>query len=95
MTLDRDRETQLFNYFNKSDARVAILTDGVVYKFYSDIVKQNVLDSDPFFEFNLLQLINQPSMADLIYNQLRGFSEPFFNVDEIIKAPRHFFMSIG
>src|SRR3954465_5749281 len=35
--LNLNNASQLFRYFSTTDARVAILTNGVVYKFFSDI----------------------------------------------------------
>lgn len=47
---------QLFKYFTASKAKFIILTNGLVYKFFSDIEEPNVLDKEPFFTFNLLEL---------------------------------------
>ena len=44
---------QLFRYFSATEARVAMLTNGVVYKFYSDTEKPNIMDAKPFFVFSL------------------------------------------
>ncbi len=49
---------QLFKYFTASKAKFIILTNGIVYKFFSDIEEQNILDKDPFFTFNLLEYKN-------------------------------------
>ena len=46
---------QLFKYFTASRAKFIILTNGIVYKFFSDIEEQNILDKEPFFTFNLLE----------------------------------------
>ena len=46
---------QLFKYFTASKAKFIILTNGIVYKFFSDIEEINILDKDPFFTFNLLE----------------------------------------
>lgn len=46
---------QLFKYFTASKAKFIILTNGIVYKFFSDIEETNVLDKEPFFTFNLLE----------------------------------------
>lgn len=46
---------QLFKYFTASKAKFIILTNGIVYKFFSDIEEPNVLDKEPFFTFNLLE----------------------------------------
>lgn len=47
--------SQLFRYFTASDAKFIILTNGVSYKFFSDIEADNKLDKEPFFSFNLLE----------------------------------------
>jgi len=44
---------QLFKYFTASKAKFIILTNGIVYKFFSDIEEPNILDKEPFFVFNL------------------------------------------
>lgn len=44
---------QLFKYFTASKAKFIILTNGIIYKFFSDIEEPNVLDKEPFFVFNL------------------------------------------
>lgn len=46
--------TQLIRYFSVTDAKFIILTNGIVYKFFSDIDTQGKLDNEPFFVFNLL-----------------------------------------
>ena len=46
---------QLFKYFTACKAKFIILTNGIVYKFFSDIEETNVLDKDPFFTFNLFE----------------------------------------
>ena len=46
---------QLFKYFTACKAKFIILTNGVLYKFFSDIEEPNVLDKVPVFTFNLLE----------------------------------------
>lgn len=46
---------QLFKYFTASKAKFIILTNGILFKFFSDIEEPNVLDKEPFFTFNLLE----------------------------------------
>jgi hypothetical protein len=46
--------SQLFRYFTALRVKFGVLTDGVVYKFYSDIDAPNIMDDVSFFEFNLL-----------------------------------------
>ncbi|HEU4968036.1 type I restriction endonuclease [Sphingomonas sp.] len=51
--LDLKHASQLFRYFSTTDARVAVLTNGVVYQFYSDTEQPNRMDDKPFFVFSL------------------------------------------
>ena len=44
---------QLFRYFATTEARVAMLTNGVEYQFYSDIEQPNKMDDKPFFVFSM------------------------------------------
>ncbi|RNC80817.1 MAG: restriction endonuclease [Phycisphaera sp.] len=48
--------SQLYRYFSVTPARVAILTDGIVYRFYSDLVAPNKLDDQPFLTMNIVSL---------------------------------------
>ena len=51
--LDLKHASQLFRYFATTDARVAVLTNGVAYQFYSDIEQPNKMDEKPFFVFSM------------------------------------------
>jgi predicted type IV restriction endonuclease len=35
--LDAQNESQLHRYFHTTEARIGILTDGIIYKFYTDL----------------------------------------------------------
>ena len=48
--------SQLFRYFTVTNARIAILTNGVLYRFYSDLEEPNKMDARPFLELNLLDI---------------------------------------
>lgn len=69
---------QLFRYFTTTNASFAILTDGITYKFFTDTVRQNIMDLQPFFEFN----INSYRDYELTY--LLHFHKKYFN-KELIK----------
>lgn len=46
---------QLKRYFNGSlKAKVAIVTNGVEYRFFTDLRHENVMDDEPFFSFDIL-----------------------------------------
>jgi len=51
--LDARKANQLANYFNHvTDADIGVLTNGVVYKFYTDLNEKNVMDTEPFLTFD-------------------------------------------
>ena len=52
-TLDIGDARQLSSYFNNTEARVGILTNGIIYEVYLDKERENVMDGRPFFTFNL------------------------------------------
>lgn len=70
--------SQLFRYFVTSQARFAILTNGVIYQFYTDLEKPNVMDDKPFFEINLLD-IKENSIEEL-----KKFHKNNYNTDLIL-----------
>jgi hypothetical protein len=47
---------QLRKYFNALlTAKVAIVTNGIDYRFFTDLRDKNVMDQEPFFNFNALE----------------------------------------
>lgn len=81
--LDLNHASQLFRYFSTTEARVAILTNGVVYKFFSDTVASNKMDESPFFTFHL----DRPRKAD--FKTLANFTKSNFNLDIIKQEAGH------
>ena len=53
-TLADQEAAQLSRYFTTTDVRFAVLTNGLVYRFYSDLDRANRMDTTPFLEFNML-----------------------------------------
>jgi len=51
--LSLNHAAQLFRYFATTDCRVAVLTNGVIYKFFSDVDQPNKMDDKPFFTLQL------------------------------------------
>lgn len=62
--LSARHQSQLFRYFGAVNAKVGILTNGIVYRFFSDLVAANKMDEDPFLEINLLD-INESAVSEL------------------------------
>ncbi|MCY4560577.1 MAG: type I restriction enzyme HsdR N-terminal domain-containing protein [Chloroflexi bacterium] len=46
-------KSQLHRYFSVTESRVGVLTDGVTYRFFSDVDAPNKMDDRPFYEFDL------------------------------------------
>ena len=69
--------SQLFRYFGTSTAKVAILTNGITYKFYTDLDETNRMDTIPFLEINLLNLKNND------ITELKKFIKSNFDIDII------------
>ncbi len=55
-TLDETNWKQLYNYFNATKVRIGILTNGILFKFYTDMNRPNIMDKQPFLEIDLLNL---------------------------------------
>lgn len=71
-------EGQLYRYFAVSKTRFSVLTNGIVYRFYSDLDKPNVMDEKPFFEFDITKI------DDVQCEELKKFSKPYFSIDSIL-----------
>jgi hypothetical protein len=75
--------SQLSSYFVATpDVHIGILTDGVLYQFYADLERPNIMDETPFFEFNMLD-IQQP-----LVNELKRFTKAAFDLDQILTAAK-------
>jgi len=48
--------SQLYRYFTVTKSRIAILTNGVNYLFFSDLEEPNKMDVSPFLELDMLNL---------------------------------------
>lgn len=70
-------EGQLLRYFHVSKAKFGILTNGVIYKFYSDLVEANKMDEKPFLEFNITDI------KDIQIEELKKFHKSYFDADSI------------
>ena len=51
--LGNSQYNQLYRYFTATEARLAILTNGIEVWFFSDTEQYNKMDQTPFFKFNL------------------------------------------
>jgi len=73
-------DSQLFRYFGTTAAKFAILTNGIIYRFYTDLEEKNKMDTSPFFEFNLLEL------KDSAIQELSKFRKDSFDLEKIFNT---------
>jgi hypothetical protein len=77
--LSINHASQLFRYFATTEARVAVLTNGVIYKFFADIDSPNKMDDKPFFSFDI-EAIRKSDIRTL-----QGFMKHTFDIDQIVQ----------
>jgi predicted type IV restriction endonuclease len=70
--------SQLFRYFHVSKTRFALLTNGIVYQFYTDLDEKNKMDQKPFLEFDIVNL------KDNVINEIAKFHKSSFDVNNIV-----------
>jgi hypothetical protein len=73
-----NHNSQLLRYFHTTKARFALLTNGIDYKFYTDLEHSNKMDEKPFLEFNIT------SIKDSDLNEIAKFHKSKFDVEKII-----------
>jgi len=71
---------QLLRYFHVSKAKFGILTNGVTYRFYSDLVEQNKMDEKPFLEFNINEIKENQ------IEELKKFHKSYFDAESIVNT---------
>lgn len=69
---------QLFRYFHVTEARFGVLTNGLVYRFFTDLEQPNKMDEKPFFEFNILDF-NERDVEEL-----KKFAKAAFDLETIL-----------
>ena len=69
---------QLFRYFHVTAARFGVLTNGLIYKFFTDLEQSNKMDEKPFFEFNILEFKERD------VEELKKFAKAAFDLDTIL-----------
>ncbi len=78
--LNVNHAAQLFRYFHVTNARISILTNGQVYKFFTDLDAPNKMDEKPFLELDLLDI------DEHVVPELQKLTKSAFDVESIISA---------
>jgi len=72
--------SQLFRYFAVTEARIAVLTNGLFYRFFTDLEAPNKMDEKPFLEVNMTDL------NDIAINELKKLTKQNFDIDAIMSS---------
>ncbi|MEO5911060.1 MAG: type I restriction endonuclease [Pelobium sp.] len=69
--------SQLFRYFHVCKAKFGLLSNGLTYRFYTDLTDANKMDEKPFFEFNIAEI------KDAQIEELKKFHKSYFDIENI------------
>jgi hypothetical protein len=72
--------SQLHRYFHATKARFGLLTNGITYRFFTDLEQKNVMDNEPFLEFDI-DTIKENEIVEL-----KKFQKASFDIDKIIDS---------
>jgi hypothetical protein len=72
--------SQLFRYFHTTKAKFGLLSNGIIYRFYTDLIEKNKMDEKPFLEFNVTDI------KDNQIEELKKFHKSYFDVENIVNT---------
>jgi hypothetical protein len=75
-----EHASQLFRYFAATNARIAILTNGEAYEFFTDLDAPNRMDSKPFL------VLDFSDIDETLLPELAKLTKESFNLDSVISA---------
>lgn len=73
-------DSQLFRYFGTTSSKFGILTNGQVYKFFTDLDEPNKMDSSPFLVVDITKL------KDNQIPEIAKFHKDNFDIDKITSS---------
>lgn len=73
-------DTQLKKYFVASKAKFGVLTNGIKYLFYTDLINQNIMDDKPFLEFDVTDI------KEYQIEELKKFHKSYFDIENILSS---------
>lgn len=73
-------DNQLLRYYTVSKAKFGVLTNGIIYRFYTDLEEINKMDEKPFLEINMLDL------RDAQIEELKKFHKSYFDIDNVLSS---------
>lgn len=73
-------DSQLLRYFHTSKAKFGLLTNGIIYRFYTDLMEANKMDEKPFLEFDIT------SIKEQAVHELKKFHKSYFDINNIFNS---------
>ncbi|WP_019810420.1 type I restriction endonuclease [Saccharomonospora halophila] len=78
--LRAEHASQLYRYFAVTDARIAVLTNGETYEFYTDLEAPNRMDSKPFL------VLDFSDIDETLLPELAKLTKESFDLDSVIST---------
>lgn len=78
--LNIENAAQLFRYFHVTSARIAILTNGNEYRFYTDLDAPNIMDNRPFMELRMDDLDGS------LFVEIEKLRKSNFDLESVLSA---------
>ena len=75
-----NHSSQLFRYFGTTEAKIGILTNGICYRFYTDLDEPNKMDLTPFMEIDMLNI------HENLIPELKRFQRDSYDADKVFNA---------
>ncbi len=78
--LNVQHESQLIRYFTASRARIAVLTNGQHWLFFTDLESPNIMDTTPFLQLDML------AIDPYVVPELKKLTKDAFDLDSVLAA---------
>ena len=78
--LEDTHTSQLYRYFSVTPARFGVLTNGVEYRFFSDLEETNKMDSRPFL------IVDLEHADEFQTEELKKFAKQTFDLEKILST---------
>lgn len=75
-----EHASQLYRYFSVTKARIAVLTNGEIYQFFTDLDAPNRMDEKPFL------VLDMANIDETLIPELVKLTKEVFDLDSIISA---------
>ncbi len=78
--LNEENISQLYRYFTVTKARIAILTNGIHYRFFSDLDDKNKMDARPFLDLDM------QNIRENLLDEVRKLAKERFDLDRMLST---------